>query len=82
MVRGVEYDVFWAVPFGHYDEPETLPYAIRPICPIGADVRQFGSVVENIIFHPLHHRRTPPFNLPILNLFSEPQHHHAVACGI
>ena len=28
------------VPFGHYDEPEIFPYAIRLICPIGADVRQ------------------------------------------
>jgi len=27
------------VPFGHYDEPETLPYAIRLACPISADVR-------------------------------------------
>ena len=28
------------VPFGHYDEPEILSYAIPLICPIGADVRQ------------------------------------------
>ena len=28
------------VPFGHYDEPEILRYAITSICPIGADVRQ------------------------------------------
>ena len=28
------------VPFGHYDEPQILPYAITLICPIGADVRQ------------------------------------------
>jgi hypothetical protein len=28
------------VPFGHYDEPEILSYAIRLICSIGADVRQ------------------------------------------
>jgi len=30
------------VPFGHYDEPETLPYAIRLACPISADVRHFS----------------------------------------
>ena len=28
------------VPFGHYDEPEILPYEIPLICSIGADVRQ------------------------------------------
>ncbi len=28
------------VPFGHYDEPETLRYEITSICPKGADVRQ------------------------------------------
>ena len=28
------------VPFGHYDETETLPYAIQLVCSIGADVRQ------------------------------------------
>jgi len=28
------------VPFGHYDEPETLPYKIRLVCSIGADVKQ------------------------------------------
>ena len=27
------------VPFGHYDEPEILRYAITSICPKGADVR-------------------------------------------
>ena len=27
------------VPFGHYDEPEFLRYAITSICPVGADVR-------------------------------------------
>ena len=33
---------FWLifVPFGRYNEPEILPYAIRLICSIGADVRQ------------------------------------------
>jgi len=39
------------VPFGHYDEPETLPYddepetlpyEIRLVCSIGADVKQSG----------------------------------------
>jgi len=28
------------VPFGHYDEPEILPYENTSICPKGADVRQ------------------------------------------
>jgi hypothetical protein len=27
------------VPFGHYDEPEILPYENTSICPKGADVR-------------------------------------------
>jgi hypothetical protein len=27
------------VPFGHYDEPEILPYQNPSICPKGADVR-------------------------------------------
>ena len=31
------------VPFGHYDEPEILRYAITSICPKGADVRQRGG---------------------------------------
>ena len=33
---------FWLifVPFGYYDEPEILRYAITSICPKGADVRQ------------------------------------------
>ena len=34
------------VPFGHYDEPEILSYAIPLICPMGADVRQFVKVTE------------------------------------
>jgi len=28
------------VPFGHYDEPEFLPYENPSVCPKGADVRQ------------------------------------------
>jgi hypothetical protein len=28
------------VPFGHFDEPETLPYAIRLVCSIGAEAKQ------------------------------------------
>jgi hypothetical protein len=28
------------VPFGHYDEPEILPYENPSMCPMGADVRQ------------------------------------------
>jgi hypothetical protein len=35
------------VPFGHYDEPEILSYAIPLICSIGADVRQ---VVMSVSF--------------------------------
>ena len=31
------------VPFGHYDEPEILPYEIPLICSIGADVRQLDE---------------------------------------
>ena len=31
------------VPFGHYDEPEILRYAITSICPKGADVRHTGE---------------------------------------
>jgi len=27
------------VPFGHYDEPEILPYENPSMCPMGADVR-------------------------------------------
>jgi hypothetical protein len=31
------------VPFGHYDEPETLPYEIRLVCSIGADVKHAAT---------------------------------------
>ncbi len=31
------------VPFGHYDEPEILRYAITSIRPKGADVRHFRT---------------------------------------
>ena len=34
------------VPFGHYDEPEILRYAITSICPKGADVRHFPAEWE------------------------------------
>ena len=34
------------MPFGHYDEPEILSYAIPLICPIGADVRQSEDEIE------------------------------------
>ena len=40
------------VPFGHYDEPEILRYAITSICPKGADVRQWdklGNVNESVL---------------------------------
>jgi hypothetical protein len=30
------------VPFGHYDEPEILPYENPSMCPRGADVRQIA----------------------------------------
>jgi len=33
------------VPFGHYDEPEILPYENPSICPRGADVRQSAGTV-------------------------------------
>ena len=39
------------VPFDHYDEPETLPYEIRLVCSIGADVKheppKFGQYTES-----------------------------------
>ena len=31
------------VPFGHYNEPEILRYAIISMCPKGADVRQHSA---------------------------------------
>jgi len=31
------------VPFGHFDEPETLPYEIRLVCSIGDDVKQAST---------------------------------------
>jgi hypothetical protein len=36
---------FWPIffPFGHYDEPEILPYANPPICPKSADVKQSST---------------------------------------
>jgi len=34
------------VPFGHYDEPEILPYENPSICPRGADVRQVFSTAR------------------------------------
>ena len=34
------------VPFGHYDEPEILPYEIPLICSIGADVRQLDEYIR------------------------------------
>jgi len=38
------------VPLGHFDEPETLPYAIRLVCSIDADVRQTGFPVHKVLF--------------------------------
>ena len=35
------------VPFGHYDEPEILRYAITSICPKGADVRHLFGLAPN-----------------------------------
>ena len=34
------------VPFGHYDEPEILPYANLLSCSIGADVKQIKRLLE------------------------------------
>ena len=34
------------MPFGHYDEPEILPYENPSMCPRGADVRQLVKVTE------------------------------------
>jgi len=35
------------VPFGRYDEPETLSYEIRLVCSIGADVKQINAGFYN-----------------------------------
>ena len=37
------------VPFGHYDEPEILRYAITSICPKGADVRQKAMLTNYLL---------------------------------
>jgi hypothetical protein len=37
------------VPFGHYDEPEILRYAITSICPKSADVRQFTDYSGDMV---------------------------------
>ena len=34
------------VPFGQYDEPEILRYAITSMCPKGADVRQLRTLYD------------------------------------
>ncbi len=48
---------FWPifVPFGHYDEPEILRYAITSICPKGADVRHGadGAALVVVLSPPL-----------------------------
>jgi hypothetical protein len=36
------------VPFGHYDEPEILPYENPSICPKGADVRQYQKKLVGV----------------------------------
>ena len=36
------------VPFGHYDEPEILRYAITSICPKGADVRHILRRIDRL----------------------------------
>jgi hypothetical protein len=40
------------VPFGHFDEPETLPYEIRLVCSIGDDVKheppKFGTIYREL----------------------------------
>ena len=35
------------VPFGHFDEPETLPYEIRLAYSIGSDVKQINAGFYN-----------------------------------
>jgi hypothetical protein len=45
------------VPFGHYDEPETLRYAKPQICPIGADVRHIEVVA--LLRDPMLRQITP-----------------------
>jgi hypothetical protein len=39
------------VPFGHYDEPEILPYAINSIRPIGADGEQIDTAIMWEVYH-------------------------------
>ena len=47
------------VPFGHYDEPETLPYEIQLVCSIGADVKQtIWAAIRVRIFLPTAWPRT------------------------
>ena len=38
------------VPFGQYDEPEILRYAITSMCPKGADVRHYRPGGPNRLF--------------------------------
>jgi len=40
------------VPFGHYDEPEILSYAIPLICSIGDDVRQYDLFSNHLHVSP------------------------------
>jgi len=35
------------VPYGHYDEPESLPYEKHSICPKGVDVRHEKHLAEH-----------------------------------
>ena len=55
------------VPFGHYDEPEILPYENPSICPIGADVRHamplpdLGHDLLLLLFVEGH--KSPPYQL-------------------
>ena len=50
------------VPFGHYDEPEILRYAITSICPKGADgeQRRPRTVLSGRSSSPSVEQRTPP----------------------
>jgi hypothetical protein len=56
------------VPFGHYDEPETLSYAIPLICPIGADVRQVKELANFILTDAFAHHMNAAQELFVLGL--------------
>ena len=68
------------VPFGHYDEPEILPYENPSMCPIGADVRHsierrphrydsYLPYVLDVAYYPS--ATCPRFDQALLDIFRE-----------